>query len=85
MSSVCVTSSWTEKMIRRIAGIFILTSVVLAWQVDLRWLFFTAFVGANLVQFSFTNFCPLALVLRRFDPAARAARPSAPAGTPIQR
>lgn len=71
MNSACVTSNWTEKMIRRIAGIFVLTSVILAWQVDLRWLWFTAFVGANLLQFSFTNFCPLALVLGRFDPAAK--------------
>lgn len=71
MNTACVTSSWTEKMIRRIAGIFVLSSVILAWQVDLRWLWFTAFVGANLLQFSFTNFCPLALVLRRFDPATK--------------
>lgn len=79
MSSACVTSTWTEKMIRRIAGIFILVSVGLAWQVDLRWLFFTAFVGLNLLQFSFTNFCPLALVLRRFDPMTKTPGAGAPA------
>ena len=76
--SSCATSSWTEKMIRRIAGIFILTSVVLAWQVDIRWLFFTAFVGANLLQFSFTDFCPLQMILRRFDPANKAAAEPTP-------
>ena len=81
MSTMCVTSGWTEKMIRRVAGIFILVSVLLAWQVDLRWLFFTAFVGANLLQFSFTNFCPLALVLRRFDPEAKASGAGPSVGT----
>lgn len=85
MNGVCVTSSWTEKMIRRIAGLFILGSVLLAWQVDLRWLFFTAFVGANLFQFSFTNFCPLALVLRRFDPAAKTSDARPGLGSTTQR
>ena len=53
-------------IIRRIAGIFILISVTLGWLVSPYWYLFTAFVGFNLLQSSFTNFCPLELVLGRF-------------------
>ncbi len=49
----------SEMVIRRIAGTFVLLSLVLAWQVSHWWLLFTAFVGLNLVQSSFTGFCPL--------------------------
>ena len=47
-----------ERILRGIAGVFILLSLVLAYFVDLRWLWFTAFVGANLLQSAFTNWCP---------------------------
>ena len=53
-----------ERAVQLFAGSLVLLSVVLAWQVDLRWLLLTAFVGANLVQTSFTGFCPAALILR---------------------
>lgn len=53
-----------ERAVQLFAGSLILLSVVLAWQVDLRWLLLTAFVGANLVQTSFTGFCPAAMILR---------------------
>jgi len=55
-----------ERTVRAFAGIFILTSLALAVWVDLRWLWFTAFVGANLLQSAVTRFCPLASVLRAF-------------------
>ncbi len=45
------------RIIHAIAGIFILTSIILAIYVNLNWLWFTAFVGANLLQSSFTNWC----------------------------
>lgn len=48
-----------------IAGVFILTSLVLGTWVHPGWYFVTAFVGLNLFQFGFTGFCPLALILRR--------------------
>lgn len=54
-----------DNIIRRFAGTFILASVVLAVLVDLRWLYFTAFVGFNLLQSSITHFCPLERVLGR--------------------
>jgi hypothetical protein len=55
-----------DKVIRRIAGIFVMTSVALAVWVSPWWLLFTAFVGLNLFQSSLTNLCPLERVLGRF-------------------
>lgn len=52
-----------ENIIRRFAGTFILLSVALGTWVNPWWYAFTAFVGLNLLQFSFTNFCPLERVL----------------------
>jgi hypothetical protein len=54
-----------EMIIRRFAGTFVLLSLVLAHYHSPNWLWFTAFVGFNLLQSSFTNFCPLEMVLRR--------------------
>lgn len=54
-----------ERMLRLIAGVFVILSVVLAWKVDMRWLFFTAFVGANLLQSAFTDWCPMKWLLER--------------------
>jgi len=59
-----------NRMVMMFAGLFILLSLILAHvsgQVDLTrpsWLWFTAFVGFNLFQSSFTGFCPLAKVLK---------------------
>ena len=52
-----------EHWIRAIAGSFILVSVGLGYFVHEYWLFFTAFVGLNLLQSSFTGFCPLDKIL----------------------
>jgi len=54
-----------ETVIRRFAGSFILLSLVLAHYRSRYWLWFTAFVGFNLLQSSFTNFCPLEIVLKK--------------------
>src|SRR5439155_1379484 len=54
-----------EMILRRFAGIFILVSLLLAYFHSLYWLWFTAFVGFNLLQSSFTNFCPLEMILRK--------------------
>lgn len=56
-----------DNIIRRFAGVFILTSLTLGWLVSPVWFLFTAFVGANLLQSSFTAFCPLERVLGRFN------------------
>lgn len=55
-----------DKVIRRIAGIFVMASVALGWWVSPWFLAFTAFVGFNLFQSSISNFCPLERVLGRF-------------------
>ena len=52
-----------DLIIRRFAGAFILGSLALGFWVNPAWLLFTAFVGVNLVQSSFTNFCPLERIL----------------------
>lgn len=59
-----------ERVIRIFAGSFILISLALGVEasplfVSQYWLWFTAFVGANLLQSGFTRFCPLEIVLRR--------------------
>ena len=54
-----------ERYIRLFAGAFILTSLVLAHWHSPNWLWFTAFVGFNLLQSSLTGFCPLEIVLKR--------------------
>jgi hypothetical protein len=54
-----------EMIIRRFAGSFILLSLVLSYYHSPKWLFFTAFVGFNLLQSSFTHFCPLEIILRK--------------------
>ena len=52
-------------IIRCFAGLFILLSLVLAHYHTPYWLWFTAFVGFNLLQSSFTNFCPLEIMLKK--------------------
>jgi hypothetical protein len=54
-----------EKMLRLIAGLFIVASVLLAHYVDARFNWFTLFVGANLLQSGLTNWCPMMWVLRK--------------------
>lgn len=54
-----------EMIIRRFAGSFILLSLLLAHFHSRYWLWFTGFVGFNLLQSSFTNFCPLEMILRK--------------------
>lgn len=55
-----------ERWVMRFAGTVVIASLLLAHFVSLHWLWLTAFVGANLFQSSFTGFCPLAIVLKRF-------------------
>jgi len=61
-----------ERIVRIIAGFFIMLSLALAHfngTADLShpsWLWFTAFVGANLFQSGFTRFCPMDMMLKKF-------------------
>lgn len=54
-----------QRIIRAIAGSFILISLVLALYVDQNWLWFTAFVGANLLQSSLTKWCLMEDILKK--------------------
>ncbi len=54
-----------ERFLRLIAGSFVLLSVALGYFVSPWFLAFTAFVGLNLVQSAFTNWCPMMSVLRK--------------------
>lgn len=54
-----------EPTLRLIAGAFVTTSVLLGAYVHPYFLWFTVFVGANLVQSAFTNWCPMMTILKR--------------------
>ena len=54
-----------EQYLRGIAGFFILFSVLLARYHSPYWLLFTAFVGLNLLQSAFTNWCPMMAILHK--------------------
>lgn len=51
--------------VRVVAGVFVLASLALGWWVHPYWLFFTAFVGVNLIQSAFTGFCPAEKILKK--------------------
>ncbi len=53
-----------ERTLRTIAGIMVLISVLLTLFVNPWWILFTAFIGLNLLQSGFTNWCPMIILLR---------------------
>jgi hypothetical protein len=55
-----------ERALRLMAGGFVLISLALGYWVSQYWFLFTAFVGLNLFQSGFTNWCPAMAILRRF-------------------
>jgi hypothetical protein len=60
----------TERIVRIVAGFFILLSLSLGLEGSplfqhSNWLWFTVFVGANLFQSGFTQFCPLEMILKK--------------------
>jgi hypothetical protein len=60
----------TERIVRIVAGAFVLLSLLLGVEgsplfVNQHWLWFTAFVGANLFQSGFTRICPLESILKK--------------------
>jgi hypothetical protein len=60
----------TERIVRIVAGFFILLSLSLGVEGspifhNSNWLWFTVFVGANLFQSGFTQFCPLEMILKK--------------------
>jgi hypothetical protein len=59
-----------ERWIRMIAGTFVLVSLALAHWVNPNWLWFTAFVGANLFQASLTRWCLMEKILAKLGVAS---------------
>jgi hypothetical protein len=54
-----------NRYLRMIAGFFILLSLILSQLHSVYWLWFTAFVGLNLLQSAFTDWCPMITILRK--------------------
>ncbi|MGB0778306.1 MAG: YgaP family membrane protein [Flavobacteriaceae bacterium] len=60
-----------EKTIRVIAGVLILVSLVAAHYISSNWYYFTAFIGVNLIQSAFTNWCLMETMLKKAFPRFR--------------
>jgi hypothetical protein len=54
-----------ERTLRGIAGFFVLLSIFLAHYYSPYWLLFTGFVGLNLLQSAFTDWCPMMTFLKK--------------------
>ena len=54
-----------ERYLRLIAGLFVLTSLLLGYFVSPYWFLLTGFVALNLIQSAFTNWCPMMTFLRQ--------------------
>jgi len=66
------TKTWyLERLIRLMTGIFVLGSSLLGYFVHPDWFIFTGFVGAMLVFFALTGFCPMSIILYVFGARER--------------
>jgi len=54
-----------DKAVLAFAGLMVLLSLLLAHFVSPLWLWFTAFIGLNMLQSAFTGFCPAAMIFRK--------------------
>jgi hypothetical protein len=54
-----------ERYLRLIAGAVVMTTLALGYWVSPYWYLFTVFVGLNLFQSAFTNWCPMMTILRK--------------------
>jgi hypothetical protein len=59
-----------DRYLRLIAGFFVMLSLALGHWVSPNWYYFTAFVGLNLFQSAFTNWCPMMTILKRLGARA---------------
>ena len=69
-----------DRYLRLIAGAIVMATLALGHWVHPNWYFFTAFVGLNLFQSAFTNWCPMMTILRKLG-----APDSKPTSTPHMR
>ena len=70
-----------ERALRLIAGAFVIVSVLLGIYVNANFLWFTLFVGVNLFQSGFTNWCPMMVMLRKRG-VPDATHPGTPVASP---
>jgi hypothetical protein len=64
-----------DRAVLRFAGLMVLLSVALGYYLSPYWYWLTVFVGLNLLQSSFTGFCPAAIVLKKLGLRPGAAFP----------
>jgi hypothetical protein len=62
-----------DRWLRLVAGFFVMLSLALGYWVHPYWYLFTAFVGLNLFQSAFTNWCPMMTFLRKLGVKDQAA------------
>ena len=55
-----------DRYLHMIAGAFVMSSLALGYWVNPNWYLFTGFVGLNLFQSAFTNWCPMMTILRKW-------------------
>jgi hypothetical protein len=65
MTTTTFTTFTVERGLRLVAGLFVVLSVLLGVYVNPWFFAFTAFVGLNLFQSAFTNWCPMMVILRK--------------------
>jgi hypothetical protein len=69
---IASTKTWhLERLIRLVAGIFVLGSVLLGLFVHQGFIYFTGFVGLMLTIFALTGFCPMSIILYAFGARER--------------
>jgi hypothetical protein len=73
MTTQTLSATTIDQWVFRLAGTFVLGSLALSQLHSPYWLWVTAFVGANMLQASFTGFCPLAKILEKLRVPAGAA------------
>jgi len=64
-----------NRWLRAIAGAFVLASLALGWFVSPYFFLFTGFVGLNLFQSAFTDWCPMMTILRKSGVPEHACEP----------
>jgi len=69
---IASTKTWyLERLIRLLAGVFVLGSVVLGFLVSQKFFYFSGFVGAMLLIFALTGFCPTSIMLHKLGARER--------------
>jgi Protein of unknown function (DUF2892) len=71
-----------ERALRLLAGAFVLLSLALGYWVSPWWFLFTAFVGLNLLQSGFSNWCPAMAIFRKLGLPEAAAKGPIPGNSP---